>query len=196
MLTEEHSDWVTPEEPMEMGHTDEARTLSTTELSARLQEGPVFLLDVREYPEYAEGHVEGARCVPLGDLRRDPSLAGEGGEVLLICRSGRRARDAANCLRDTGRFQPVVVDGGLDAWRQAGYPICKEKGPISLERQVRIAAGSLILTGLLAPGLGFLPYVVGAGLIVAGVTNSCALGMLLARLPWNRPRRPAALGTR
>jgi rhodanese-related sulfurtransferase len=116
--------------------------------------------------------------------------------VLLICRSGRRARDAANLLRDTGQFEPVVVDGGLEAWRQAGYPICEEKGPISLERQVRIAAGSLILTGLVAPGLGFLPYIVGAGLIVAGLTNSCALGMMLARLPWNRPRRPSAVGTR
>jgi rhodanese-related sulfurtransferase len=161
-----------------------------------MQEGRVLLLDVREYPEYVEGHVEGARCVPLGDLCRNPSLAGEGGEVLLICRSGRRARDAANLLRDTGRFEPVVVDGGLEAWRQAGYPTCKEKGPVSLERQVRIAAGSLILLGALAPGLGFLPYLVGTGLIVAGLTNSCALGMLLARLPWNRPRRPAALSRR
>jgi rhodanese-related sulfurtransferase len=184
------------EETMEMGHRDETRTLSATELSSRLQGSQAVFLDVREYPEYAEAHVEGARCVPLGDLRRNPSLAGEGGEVLLICRTGRRAGEAAAVLRDTGRFQPVVVDGGLEAWRRAGYPTRRANGPISLERQVRIAAGSLVLVGLLAPGLGFLPYVVGAGLIAAGVTNSCALRMLLARLPWNRPRRAATTGAR
>lgn len=161
-------------------------SISVGELRSRFASGQPVVLDVREYPEYAEGHVEGARLAPLSALRRDPSQAGEGGEVLLICRTGRRAREAAALLWDTGRFDPVVVEGGVDAWRQAGFPLRREQGPISLERQVRIAAGALVLIGLVTPGLGFLPYVVGAGLIFAGVTNSCAMGLLIARLPWNR----------
>ena len=168
------------------------RSCSVDELGSRLESGKTAVLDVREYPEYAEGHVAGSRLVPLGPLRQAPELAGEGGEVYLICRTGRRAREAAAVLQAAGGWEPVVVEGGMEAWKQAGYPVRREKGPISLERQVRIAAGSLILLGLLVPGLRWLPYFVGAGLVFAGVTNSCAMGMLLARLPWNRPRSQPA----
>ena len=87
---------------------------------------------------------------------------------------------------------PVVVTGGIEAWKKAGHPIKSEKGPIALERQVRIAAGALVLTGLLVPGLGVIPYVVGAGLVFAGISNTCAMGMALARLPWNRPKSSSA----
>ena len=166
------------------------RTYSVAILSERLAAGRTTLIDVREYPEYAAGHVEGARLVPLGTLRQNPRLAGDSGEVALLCRSGRRATEAAQILRAAGLVDPVVVQGGLDAWTQAGLPVRREKGPISLERQVRIGAGSLMLLGLLVPRLRFLPYAVGAGLVFAGVTDTCAMGMLLARLPWNR-RKPA-----
>ncbi|MBI3910972.1 MAG: rhodanese-like domain-containing protein [Armatimonadetes bacterium] len=167
------------------------KTCSVRELRERLNGsgGGVRLVDVREYPEFADGHIEGARLAPLSDLGRNPKLAGEADEVILVCRTGRRAREAAAILRQANGGEPVIVEGGLEAWKQAGYPLRREQGPISLERQVRIAAGSLVLAGLLIPGLGFLPYVVGAGLIFAGVTNTCAMGLLLARLPWNRPKR-------
>jgi rhodanese-related sulfurtransferase len=165
------------------------------EARERLESG-CALVDVREYPEYVEAHVAGGTLVPLGELRAKPELAGEGGEVLLLCRSGRRAREAASILEAGGRVQPVVIEGGIEAWKQAGYPVRNEKGPISLERQVRIAAGALVLTGLLLdillPGARLLSYFVGAGLIFAGVTNTCAMGLLLAKLPWNRSRGPAA----
>jgi hypothetical protein len=102
-----------------MGHRDETRTLSATELSSRLQGSQAVFLDVREYPEYAEAHVEGARCVPLGDLRRNPSLAGEGGEVLLICRTGGApARPPLSCETRAGS-SPSWWTGG---WRRGGAP--------------------------------------------------------------------------
>ncbi len=161
---------------------------SVRELKRRVDQGD-SVVDVREYPEYVEAHLPGSRLVPLGELRRDPQLAGTG-EVLLLCRSGRRAREAADLLAGRPGVQPVVVEGGIEAWKLAGYPTGKERGPISLERQVRIAAGALVLTGLLLdfllPGARYLSYFVGAGLVFAGVTDTCAMGLLLAKLPWNR----------
>ena len=177
---------------METRERDEIRTCSIEELRTCLATGRASVLDVREYPEYAEGHVDGARLLPLAELRRNPGQAGSGGELYLLCRTGRRAREAARILQEAGACMPIVVDGGMEAWKQADYAVRREKGPISLERQVRIAAGTLILLGLLVPGLRWLPYVVGAGLVFAGVTNSCAMGLLLACLPWNRPRPEAA----
>jgi hypothetical protein len=87
---------------------------------------------------------------------------------------------------------PVVIEGGIEAWKQAGYPVRQEEGPLPLERQVRIAAGSLVLSGILLdlviPGARYFSAFVGAGLIFAGVTDGCAMGLLIAKLPWNRPR--------
>jgi len=166
----------------------ENKVCSVHELRAKINAGTVTLVDVREYPEYAEAHIAGARLVPLQSLRQNPELVGGGEDVFLLCRSGRRAQEAAQILRERGLAQPLVVEGGIEAWKQAGFPVTGQKGPVSLERQVRIAAGALVLTGLFVPGLRFLPYVVGTGLVFAGVTDSCAMGMLLARLPWNRPK--------
>lgn len=166
------------------------RTCNVKELLEQLERGG-NVVDVREYPEYAEAHLPGTRLIPLGKIKQHPELAGEG-EVLLLCRSGRRAREAAELLASRAGVQPIVIEGGIEALKQAGVPTRKEKGPISLERQVRIAAGALVLMGLLLdlvlPGARFLSYFVGAGLIFAGVTDTCAMGMLLAKLPWNQRR--------
>ncbi|MES2462680.1 MAG: rhodanese-like domain-containing protein [Armatimonadota bacterium] len=165
------------------------KTCSVDELRDTLKGGSsATLIDVREYPEYTESHIDGAKFIPLGTLRQNPHLAGEMGEVSLLCRSGRRAAEAAHILSEQGKVKPVVVTGGIEAWKKEGHPVKSQKGPIALERQVRIAAGALVLTGLLVPGLHFLPYVVGAGLIFAGISNTCAMGMLLARLPWNQTK--------
>lgn len=165
------------------------RTCTVAELRERLERGDVRVLDVRDYPEYAEAHLDGSRLEPLGRLRERPELAGDG-EVFLLCRSGRRATEAAAALDGRGGVTPVVVGGGIEAWRAAGYPLQRGKGPISLERQVRIAAGALVLTGVLldaiVPGFRWLAAFVGAGLMFAGITDTCAMGRALARLPWNQ----------
>lgn len=172
----------------------EVQVCSVTEARRRLESG-CALLDVREYPEWVEAHLPGARLVPLGELKKQPELGGAG-EMLVLCRSGRRAREAAELLAQSGA-RPVVIEGGIEAWKQAGYPVRKEgQGPISLERQVRIAAGALVIAGLLLdmvlPGARYLSLFVGCGLVFAGVTNTCAMGLLIARAPWNRRRKSAA----
>ncbi|MFD1333933.1 rhodanese-like domain-containing protein, partial [Methylopila musalis] len=111
------------------------------------------------------------------------------------CASGVRARKAAERLVAAGFTQVEVVEGGLAAWRTAGLPVTEgQGGVISLERQVRIAAGSLVVLGVLIAatltswGL-LLAGFVGAGLVFAGVTDTCGLGLLLARATWNRAPR-------
>ena len=164
------------------------KTISVHELHDRLPQG-ARLIDVREFPEYVGAHLENAQLIPLGELRRNlPEIRGE---VFLLCRSGRRAREAATLLGRQPDCRPIVVEGGMDAWQQAGFPVQREKGPISLERQVRIAAGSLVLLGLFVPPVRFLSYFVGGGLIFAGVTDLCGMALLLAKLPWNRRQKSA-----
>ena len=176
------------------------KTIAPIELRQVLETNPnAVVLDVRTPVEYAEVHVPQARNEPLDKLQ-PAILLGSGGlpkdqPVYLLCRSGLRATKAAEKLTKAGFAQAVVVDGGTLAWIEAGLPV--DRGGvkvISLERQVRIAAGSLVLVGVL---LGWfvqqwffgLSAFVGAGLVFAGVTNFCGMGLLLAKLPWNN-RQP------
>lgn len=154
------------------------------------------LLDVRTPSEYSEIHVPGAKNLPLGSLK--VSALEQSGEVsrtnpvYLLCQSGRRATTAASHFLAEGFDQVFVVEGGTEAWAGAGLPVIRgERKAISIERQVRIGAGSLVLLGL---GLGFavnpwffgLSGFVGAGLVFAGITDFCGMGLLLAKAPWNR----------
>lgn len=159
--------------------------------------GSAVLLDVRTPAEYEEMHIDGSVLHPLTEL--DPkevkSLLGNASECVVVCASGQRATRAAERLQkelgDTVKL--AVLDGGVKAWDAAGMPLIRGKGVISLERQVRIAAGSFVLAGVL---LGFfvnpawfaLSGFVGAGLVFAGVTDTCGMGLLLARMPWNNHR--------
>lgn len=154
----------------------------------------VELLDVRTPVEFREVHVPFARNVPLDRL--DPAaVAGQrpapaGEPLYVICKSGGRGQKACEKLLAAG-VSAVNVEGGTQAWADAGLPVVRGKKSISLERQVRIAAGSLVLLGavlawLVHPGFIGLSAFVGAGLLFAGLTNTCGMGMLLARMPWNR----------
>ncbi|WP_439627702.1 rhodanese-like domain-containing protein [Gemmata sp.] len=155
---------------------------------------PVDLLDVRTPVEFREVRVPFARNVPLD--RIDPAaVAGErtapaGEPLYVICKSGGRGQKACEKLLAAG-VSVVNVEGGTLAWVDAGLPVVRGKKSISLERQVRIAAGSLVLLGaalawLVHPGFVGLSAFIGAGLVFAGVTDTCGMGMLLARMPWNR----------
>jgi rhodanese-related sulfurtransferase len=156
---------------------------------------PIDLIDVRTPLEFREMHADGARNVPLDSL--DPAKvmrahdANGGQPVYFICRAGSRGQKACEKLMSQGYENVVNVDGGTLAWESAGFPVVRGKKAISLERQVRIAAGFLVLAGsLLAffvhPYFVALPAFVGAGLIFAGITDSCAMGMLIAKMPWNQ----------
>jgi rhodanese-related sulfurtransferase len=160
----------------------------------------IDLIDVRTPVEYREVHVAFARNVPLDVL--DPATVmrdrvGAGSDPLyLVCRSGTRGGQACEMLRKAGHTNVVNVEGGTLACEQAGLPVVRGKKAISLERQVRIAAGSLVLLGaalgwLVHPAFVGLSAFVGAGLVFAGVTDTCGMGLLLARMPWNRWGRTA-----
>ncbi|GDY17795.1 sulfurtransferase [Verrucomicrobiota bacterium] len=159
------------------------------------REAGALLLDVRSPGEFRGGHVRGAINLPLeavtaakvGTLR-GPEAARR---VVLLCAAGKRAAVAAERLGDQG-LALLVVAGGVAACAQAGLPLERTAdGVISIERQVRIAAGTLVLAGVVLgtfvhPGFYGLSGFIGAGLVFAGVTDWCGLGLLLARAPWNR----------
>jgi rhodanese-related sulfurtransferase len=157
------------------------------------------VIDVRTPVEFAEVHVPQAKNVPLDQF--DPRTLLAAGQlpkeqpVYLLCRSGGRASKAAEKLTKAGSDQGVVVEGGTLAWIEAGLPVNRGTTKvISLERQVRIVAGALVLTGLLFayfihPYFIGLSAFVGAGLVFAGITDWCGMGLLLAKLPWNS-RKP------
>ena len=175
------------------------KTITPPELNKLLAaEADLFLVDVRAPWEHAEVHVSQARNVPLAGLRSkvllDSGRLPKDRPVYLICRTGRRAAKAAQKLAAEGLDQGVVVEGGTDAWIAAGLPVKRgEAKIISLERQVRIAAGTLVLTGVLLgyfvhPAFIGLSAFVGAGLVFAGITDWCGMGLLLAKFPWNKRR--------
>lgn len=150
------------------------------------------VVDVREPMEFAGGHLGCARLIPLGELERRLGELNPEQPVVVVCRSGKRSAQGANLLQSKGFKDVRSLDGGLLAWEGAGLPLNRDaKAPISLERQVRIAAGALVLTGVLLgtfvhPGFYGLSGFVGAGLIFAGITDWCGMGLLLAKAPWNR----------
>ena len=178
----------------------DVRTITPHELNELRQSGKlVDLIDVRTPVEYREVHAQGARLVPLDRLDPKEILAarngGNTGPLYVICRSGSRAKQACERFAAAGFGDAVSVEGGTLAWEQAGLPVVRGKKAISLERQVRIAAGSLVFVGAvlaLAVDAWFalLPAFVGAGLVFAGITDTCGMGLLLARMPWNQVQEP------
>ena len=170
-------------------------TISPQQLHDLVQAGePVELIDVRTPIEFQEVHVTFARNIPLDQLDPKQLTVGQTGSqkpVYVICRSGSRGKQACEKIVAHGFSNVVNVEGGTLAWDQADLPVVRGRKVMSLERQVRIAAGALGLTGA---GLGYFvsPYwiglsaFVGAGLMFAGITDTCAMGLMLARMPWNR----------
>jgi len=165
-------------------------TISPREAARRISESAGELIDVRMPPEFEEVHAQGARLIPLNEL--DASKLNDKGCVYLICKMGQRARKACEKLQAAGRSDVWCVEGGTTAWEQAGLPVVRGgRKHMSLERQVRIAAGSLVLIGavlgfVVHPLLHWLSALIGAGLVFAGITDFCGMAMLLAKMPWNR----------
>jgi len=158
-----------------------------------LAENPnASVLDVRTPVEFAEVHVPQARNIPLDELKTGALQLPKDQPVYLLCRSGQRATKAAEKLARDGYAHAIVVEGGTLAWIDANLPVTRGTTKvISLERQVRIAAGAIVFTGvLLAHFVNFnfiwLAGFVGAGLVFAGITDFCGMGLLLAKMPWNR----------
>jgi rhodanese-related sulfurtransferase len=175
-----------------------ATVISPAEFKALVENGrAIDLIDVRTPAEFRELHVTGARNVPLDRLDpqalRSETKAGTDTPLYVICQKGGRGKQACEKLTAAGWSNVVNVEGGTLACEAAGVAVVRGKKTISLERQVRIAAGSLVFIGsVLAltvhPYFAGLAAFVGAGLVFAGVTDTCGMAMLLARMPWNQAR--------
>ena len=170
-------------------------TMSPRKLAELCNEGKkIDLIDVRTPVEFREVHVEIARNVPLDRLDPPAFMQARNGTanepLYVLCRSGSRGQQACEKFLTAGFANVVNIEGGTLACIEAGLPVVRGKKAISLERQVRIAAGLLVLLGA---GLSFihlafigLSAFVGAGLLFAGITDTCGMGMILARMPWNQ----------
>jgi rhodanese-related sulfurtransferase len=149
-------------------------------------------VDVREYAEYAGGRVAGASLLPLGELESRRAELDRTKPIYVICRTGRRSAEAQKKLKALGFPHVINVAGGFEAWKKENLPFERDRNaPWPLERQVRFAAGLLVLTGvllsvLLHPYFVWLAGFVGAGLVFAGAADWCGMAMLLAKMPWNR----------
>ncbi len=157
--------------------------------------GPTVLLDVRSPIEFETEHIADSINLPMGELEARFEEVPRQGQLVVICRSGKRAERGAYTLLGRG-FQPQVLDGGLLAWRKAGLPLKEGKKMLPIERQIQLVVGIGVLTGVL---LGFfvnswflvIPVFFGAGLTFAGVTGTCALGIILGKAPWNKLQTPS-----
>ncbi len=163
-------------------------------LKHRLDEAAV--IDVRTPGEFESIHLPSSRNLPLDELDdhvdKIRELTEEGREVVLVCRTGNRAHQAQEKLSEAGLGELPILEGGVLAWQQVDGPIVQDVIRWDLERQVRLVAGSIVLLSILVsivfPPARFVAGFVGAGLVFAAVTNTCAMGMLLAKLPYNRPK--------
>jgi|SRR5271167_414823 len=168
-------------------------TIDSTELRDLLHTPtPPRVLDIRTPAEFETAHIAGSYNVPLDLLRehRDEIAKHLDHDVVLVCRSGRRAIEAEESLRKRGLLNVHILDGGITAWQAKGFKVNRGTPRWDLERQVRLAAGSTVLLGILGsiaiPKLKWLAAVVGGGLALAALTNTCAMGSVLSRLPYNR----------
>jgi rhodanese-related sulfurtransferase len=178
-------------------NTLQAKTsIHPLELQRRLAEGaPAQLLDVRTPGEFAAAHVPGAKLIPLDDL--DPAAfqrqrRSEETPVFVLCQSGGRARKAIEKFEQAGVHGCVLVEGGTQGWMDAGLPVTRGKSNVlPLMRQVQIIAGFISALGAVLaltanPLFAIIPLLIGSGLMFAGISGTCGLALLLAKMPWNR----------
>jgi rhodanese-related sulfurtransferase len=176
-----------------MTATQQLPTTVTPEQAAELSRQGARILDVRTTGEFESVHIPGSYNVPLDLLseHRKELTDAVDSPVILVCASGMRARQADGALREAGFDSLTVLEGGITAWEQRGQDVVRGAQKWSLERQVRLVAGSLVVAGALGGMLVWQPLTVlslfvGGGLTFAAITNTCGMAMLLSKLPYNR----------
>ncbi|GAA1408859.1 rhodanese-like domain-containing protein [Catellatospora coxensis] len=180
-----------------MSHT--ASAIDVISARALLGSSPdVLLLDVRTPGEYETAHIEGSVNLPLDqfDAQLPHVTVAAGTTVVIACQSGNRARQCQTKLDAAGLRGSRVLTGGLNAWLAAGGPVVRGRQRWSLERQVRLVAGGIVLVSIIAsvwlPAARYVAGFIGAGLVFAALTDTCAMGMALSRIPYNRRGGAAA----
>ena len=172
-----------------------SKSISAAELVACFEaRNSLELLDVRTPPEYASAHVPGARLIPLNQLKVEAFLANHepGTPIYVLCQAGQRAGKAIEQFERAGCDDCVLVEGGTQAWIDAGLPVHRGiRKVLPLIRQVQIVVGAISAAGAILaltvnPWLAVVPLFIGCGLLFAGITGTCGMALLLARMPWNR----------
>lgn len=169
-----------------------------SELAAREQK--VRLLDVRTALEFSQVHIKDSINVPIDMLlAKVNDLSRSGQNYIVLCRTGNRSPMAADMLMQSGISGVKVMQGGMTRWEKEKLPVIKGEGGMSLERQVRLIAGSLVLSGVISAwfihsAFIFIPVFVSCGLIFSGLTDTCFMGMLLMKLPYNKRLYKTRLG--
>ena len=171
------------------------RKASVNEINELLSSGmECQVIDVREYSEFNAERIAEAQLMPLSNFEKHADEIDHAKPVYLMCRAGNRAKQAAERLAAKGFTDVHVIEGGMLAWTQANLPVLDGGSKVwSLERQVRFTAGSLVLLGgvlslTVHPYAVLLSIFVGAGLMFAAATDTCAMGMVLAKMPWNQKK--------
>lgn len=161
-------------------------------LREQMENGELHLIDVREKMEFAGGRVAGASSLPLGELEERHQDLDHSKPIYVMCRTGRRSAEARERLKALGFTNVVNVVGGLEAWKKEDLPVERDEfAPWSIERQVRFTAGLLVLIGVLL-SLFVHPYfialsgLIGFGLAFTATIDWCGMGLLIAKMPWNR----------
>ncbi len=145
-----------------------------------------FIVDVRTPDEFAREHIPGSVNIPLPLLSASVEQLKTLPEIILSCRSGNRASQAYQQLQAMGFQNLCLLEGGLQGWKAARREIVSLKKGYSVMQQVQIIVGIMVLTGTLYKPLWFLALIAGVGMLIAGLTNTCMMAVLLGRLPWNR----------
>ena len=171
----------------------DGQAVSVGQAQTLLANPATLVVDVRSAGEYATAHIPESINIPVDQL--DPHLRrivnAAGGTLVLVCQSGGRAEQAAGKLGQEGLTDMVVLSGGMNSWVQAGAPVQHgEVAKWALERQVRLVAGSIVFLAVLAsiwlPWAKWIAFAIGGGLSFAAISNTCMMGMLLMKLPYNR----------
>ena len=169
--------------------------ITSTELRDRIaSDTPVQILDVRTPAEFETSHIDGSLNVPLDVLNDHGSKVAErldrSSDIVLVCRSGQRSTQAAELLQGQGVTGGAILENGITDWEAQGYDVKRGVQRWDLERQVRLVAGSIVLSSVLGsvavPRLKWLAAAIGGGLTYAAISNTCAMGTALSKLPYNR----------
>ena len=174
----------------------EVKTIDPLEVRRLIDAGyELNLIDVRTPIEFREVHAVGAKNIPLDELKAEELIRDRGENTepfYFICRSDSRGKKACEAVIAAGCPDVVNVAGGTIAWDDLGLPVVRGKKAMSLERQVRIVAGTIVFTSvalswlLQQPAIAGVAAFIGAGLVFAGVTDTCGMAMVIAKMPWNK----------
>lgn len=171
-----------------------SKLINVDEAKIKIEKKESVIVDVRTPAEFESKHIKGSYNVPLDKISEfKEQLSKYKGNFIVVCRTGNRAKMACANMSAINQKHSFILDGGITSWEQHGYDLEIGESKWELERQVRLVAGTLIVIGFIL-GWFFSKYFfilsgfVGAGLAFAAITNTCAMGMIIAKLPYNNPK--------